>query len=158
MDEEDEHSPSEFYYPINLETLDAETEKGGEFNSQKPSVILWTVYWLSTGALGPHCHYLGPIFHIKVPDKVNFISALIANTLSKCENNQRDGEMWLQVICGDPSSAVLDKILIGFKWRIPFTSPSSMLVLSWFSLQRKKKNDSVSIHTLHFIKRKSKKI
>ena len=27
-DEEDEHSPSEFYYPEDLETLDAETETG----------------------------------------------------------------------------------------------------------------------------------
>ena len=28
MDEEDEHSPSEFYYPENLETFDVETETG----------------------------------------------------------------------------------------------------------------------------------
>ena len=28
MDEEDEHSPSEFYYPEDLETFDAETETG----------------------------------------------------------------------------------------------------------------------------------
>ena len=26
MDEEDEHSPSEFYYPEDVETFDAETE------------------------------------------------------------------------------------------------------------------------------------
>ena len=26
MDEEDEHSPSEFYYPEDLETFDVETE------------------------------------------------------------------------------------------------------------------------------------
>ena len=36
------HSPSEFYYPKNLETLDAETETGRAFYFQKPS----------TGALG----------------------------------------------------------------------------------------------------------
>ena len=28
MDEEDEHSPSQFYYPEDLETFDAETETG----------------------------------------------------------------------------------------------------------------------------------
>ena len=28
MDEEDEHSPSEFYYPEDLETFDVETETG----------------------------------------------------------------------------------------------------------------------------------
>ena len=28
MDEEDEHSPSEFYYPEDLETFDVETAKG----------------------------------------------------------------------------------------------------------------------------------
>ena len=28
MDEEDEHPPSEFYYPEDLETFDAETETG----------------------------------------------------------------------------------------------------------------------------------
>ena len=28
MDEEDEHSPSEFYYPEDVETFDAETETG----------------------------------------------------------------------------------------------------------------------------------
>ena len=40
MDEEDEHSPSEFYYPEDLETLDAETETGGAiFYSQKPTAI-----------------------------------------------------------------------------------------------------------------------
>ena len=33
-----------------------------------------------------------------------------------------------------------------------------MFILSWFSLQWKTKNNSVSIHILHFIKRKSKKI
>ena len=33
-----------------------------------------------------------------------------------------------------------------------------MLVLSWFSLQWKTKNNLVSNHILHFIKRKSKKI
>ena len=28
MDEEDEHSPSEFYYPVDLETFDEEKETG----------------------------------------------------------------------------------------------------------------------------------
>ena len=28
MDEEDEHSPSEYYYPEDLETFDTETETG----------------------------------------------------------------------------------------------------------------------------------
>ena len=40
MDEEDEHSPSEFYYPEDLETLDAETETGRAFFSQKQGVII----------------------------------------------------------------------------------------------------------------------
>ena len=39
MDEEDEHSPSEFYYPEDLETLDAEPDTGRVFYSQKLSVI-----------------------------------------------------------------------------------------------------------------------
>ena len=45
MDEEDEHSPSEFYYPEDLETFDVETETGitesreaiGDFNNQQKS-------------------------------------------------------------------------------------------------------------------------
>lgn len=37
MDEEDEHSPSEFYYPEDLETLYAETETRSAFFYQKPS-------------------------------------------------------------------------------------------------------------------------
>ena len=63
------HSPSEFYHPKILETLDAETETGRAFYFQKPS----------TGALGrcatvgPHCHDLEPIFHTKIPNNVNFI-------------------------------------------------------------------------------------
>ena len=40
MDEEDEHSPSEFHYPEDLETLDAETEMGSAFFYQKPSATL----------------------------------------------------------------------------------------------------------------------
>ena len=39
MDEEGEHSSSEFYYLEHLETLDAETETGSAFYYQKPSVI-----------------------------------------------------------------------------------------------------------------------
>ena len=39
MDKEDEHSPSEFHYPEDLETLNAETETGSAFNCQKPSAI-----------------------------------------------------------------------------------------------------------------------
>ena len=38
--DEDKHSPSEFYYPENLETLDAETDTGRAFYYQKPSAIL----------------------------------------------------------------------------------------------------------------------
>ena len=40
MDEKDDHSPSEFYYPEDLETLDAETETGSAFFSQKQCVII----------------------------------------------------------------------------------------------------------------------
>ena len=40
MDEKDYHSPSEFYYPEDLETLDAETETGSAFSSQKQCVII----------------------------------------------------------------------------------------------------------------------
>ena len=36
MREEDEHSPREFYYPEDLETLDAETETGIAFYYHKP--------------------------------------------------------------------------------------------------------------------------
>ena len=36
---EDKHSPSEFYYPENLETLDEETDTGRAFYYQKPSTI-----------------------------------------------------------------------------------------------------------------------
>ena len=49
MDEEDVHSPGEFYYPEDLETLDAETERGRFFFFQKQSVIivnnLLTEHW-----------------------------------------------------------------------------------------------------------------
>ena len=34
MDEEDEHSPSEFYYPEDLDTFDVETETGMPYNKQ----------------------------------------------------------------------------------------------------------------------------
>ena len=37
--DEDKHSPSEFYYPENLETLDAETDTGRAFYYQKQSTI-----------------------------------------------------------------------------------------------------------------------
>ena len=39
MNEEEEHPTSEFYYPEDLETLDAETETGSAFYYQKPSAI-----------------------------------------------------------------------------------------------------------------------
>ena len=39
MKTEEEHSPSEFYYPEDLETLVAETETGSVFYYQKPSAI-----------------------------------------------------------------------------------------------------------------------
>jgi len=39
MDEEDEHSPSEFYNPEDLVTLDAETKTGSAFYYQKPSAL-----------------------------------------------------------------------------------------------------------------------
>ena len=39
MDEEYEHSPSEFYNPEDLVTLDAETNRGSAFYYQKPSAI-----------------------------------------------------------------------------------------------------------------------
>ena len=40
MDEKDDHSPCEFYYPEYLETLDEETETGSAFSSQKQCVII----------------------------------------------------------------------------------------------------------------------
>ena len=39
MDEEDEQSPSEFYYPEDVETLGAETETGSAVYYQTPSAI-----------------------------------------------------------------------------------------------------------------------
>ena len=39
IDKEDEHSPSEFYYPEYLQTLDAETQTRSAFYHQKPSSI-----------------------------------------------------------------------------------------------------------------------
>ena len=49
MDEEDDHAPVKFYYPEDLETLDAETERGRAFLSQKQRVIivnnLLTEHW-----------------------------------------------------------------------------------------------------------------
>ena len=36
MGEEDEHSPSEFYYPEDLETFDAQTETGITESYRKP--------------------------------------------------------------------------------------------------------------------------
>ena len=39
MDEEGDHSPREFYYLEDLETLDAGTEIGRVFYSQNPSAI-----------------------------------------------------------------------------------------------------------------------
>ena len=57
MDEEDEHSPSEFYYPEDLETFDVETETGitechiiKNFLSEVPRAVL--------GNIGPRsCQY-----------------------------------------------------------------------------------------------------
>ena len=39
IDEEDEHSPNEFYCPEYLQTLDAETRTSSAFYHQKPSPI-----------------------------------------------------------------------------------------------------------------------
>ena len=39
MDEDDEYSLSEFYYPESLGTLDEETKTGSAFYYQKPSAM-----------------------------------------------------------------------------------------------------------------------
>ena len=59
MDEEDEHSPSEYYYPKDLETFDTETETGltesqeaiDDFinqqksaNTNKGRLLIWTLF------------------------------------------------------------------------------------------------------------------
>lgn len=69
--DEDKHSPSEFYYPKNLETLDAETDTGillseSEYHIPSEQFTDWALGPL-VAALGPHCHELGPLFHTKIP-------------------------------------------------------------------------------------------
>ena len=75
MDEEDKHSLIEFYYPEDLETLDAQTETGSVFYYlQKPSAIIINNLLTELArallgntsprgntdltVLGPHCHDL----------------------------------------------------------------------------------------------------
>ena len=55
MDEKDEHSPSEFYYPDDLETLHVETETGIT-ECHIPNNLL-----IELASLGLYCHDLGPI-------------------------------------------------------------------------------------------------
>jgi len=56
IDEEDEHSLSEFYYPEDLQTLDAETQTRSAFPYKKPFTD-WAL-GPSVTALGLHCHDL----------------------------------------------------------------------------------------------------
>ena len=72
MDEEDEHSPSEFYYPEDLGTFDVETEHhrvpynkqltnrscSGRTGEYWPSVVAVR----TSSSLGLYCHDLGPTF------------------------------------------------------------------------------------------------
>ena len=76
---------------------------------------------LLVAALGPHCDKLGPVFHTKVPNKVNFALTEQSGAHRKHPKQvQEQSEIEMEkcgreVICGDPSSAVLEKISIGFK-------------------------------------------
>jgi len=64
MEEEEEHCPSEFYYPEDLETFDVETETGitechmiNNLLTQLARAVLRNIT-----SFGPYCHDLGPIF------------------------------------------------------------------------------------------------
>ena len=60
MDEEVEHSPSEFYYPEDLETLDTEIETGSTFYYQKTEChIISNLLTEREGRTVPCCHELG---------------------------------------------------------------------------------------------------
>ena len=68
MDEEDEHSPSEFYYPEDLETFDVETETGitechviNNLLTELPQAAPGRGS-MDLASLGLYCHDLGPIF------------------------------------------------------------------------------------------------
>ena len=52
MDEEDEHSPSEFYYPEGLETFDVETETGFT-ECHIINNLLTELAWAVLGNIGP---------------------------------------------------------------------------------------------------------
>ena len=58
MDEEDKHSPSEFYYPEDLETFDVETETG----ITECHIINNFTNRACSGSQGPYCHGRVPIF------------------------------------------------------------------------------------------------
>ena len=58
MGEIDKHSPSEFYYPEDLETLDVETETGTEFHITKNS--LTELARAALGNTGPRSWQYGP--------------------------------------------------------------------------------------------------
>ena len=111
-DEEDEHSLSEFYHPEDLQTLDAETQTRNAFPYNKPFTD-WAL-GPSVTALGLHCHDL-PLNNVNY---VNFILAELSGAhckQPKQEHEQSERENFgCQVICGDPSSAVLDKTMKGF--------------------------------------------
>ena len=67
MDEEDKHSPSEFYYPEDLETFEAETETGiteCHIINYLPyrKILALGRFRTDLAELGPYCHDLGPIF------------------------------------------------------------------------------------------------
>ena len=54
MDKEDEHSPSEFYYPKDLETFDVETETGiTEWHIINTFPVLGNIAWPSAVAVRP---------------------------------------------------------------------------------------------------------
>ena len=59
MDEENEHSPSEFYYPEDLETFDGETETGiTECHTIKD--LLTELARAVLGNIGPRSWQFGP--------------------------------------------------------------------------------------------------
>ena len=76
---------------------------------------------LLVAALRPHCHDLGPIFHTKVPNNVNFILTELSGAHCKHPKQvQEQSERWKNVVARSfvvtlPRLTVLDKISIGFK-------------------------------------------
>ena len=61
MDEDDEHSPSEFYYPEDLETFDVETETGIT-ECHIINNLLTELARAVLGNIGPRSWQYGPCF------------------------------------------------------------------------------------------------